>query len=106
VIDEDAGQLLADRLVDEQRGDGAVDAAREAADHALAADLRADSLDLLLDHGRRGPGRDRAGDPVEEVLQDIAMPWGVCTTSGGTGRRRAALGRLERGDRRSPRSRR
>jgi hypothetical protein len=33
VVDEDAGELVADRLVDEQRGDGGVDAARERADH-------------------------------------------------------------------------
>ena len=37
VVDEDAGELVADRLVDEQRGDGRVDAAREPADDALAA---------------------------------------------------------------------
>ena len=29
VVDEDARELVADRLVDEQRGDGGVDAARE-----------------------------------------------------------------------------
>jgi hypothetical protein len=33
VIDEHAGQLVADRLVDQHRRDGAVDAARQAADH-------------------------------------------------------------------------
>ena len=37
VVDEDAGELVADRLVDEQRGDGRVDAAGERAEHALAA---------------------------------------------------------------------
>ena len=58
VIDEDAGQLIADRAVHEQRGDGAVDAAGETAEHLLVADLGADQLDLLLDH--RG-GRPRAG---------------------------------------------
>ena len=56
VVDEDAGQLIADRAVHEQRRDGAVDAAREAAEHLLVADLGADALDLLLDHRSGGPG--------------------------------------------------
>ena len=63
VVDEDAGELVADRLVDEQRRDRAVDAAREAAEHALGADARADPLDLLLDHRGRRPRRGDAGDP-------------------------------------------
>ena len=36
VVDEDARELVADRLVHEQRGDGGVDAAGERAEHALA----------------------------------------------------------------------
>ena len=36
VVDEDAGELVADRLVDEQRRDGRVDAARERAQHPRA----------------------------------------------------------------------
>ena len=43
-VDEDAGELVADRLVHEQGGDRRIDAAREAADHA----------------GRRPPARARA----------------------------------------------
>ena len=39
VVDEDADQLIAERLVHEQRGDGAVDAAGEAAEHPLTANL-------------------------------------------------------------------
>ena len=35
------------------------------------ADLRADALDLLLDHGGGRPRRRRAGDVVEEVLQQL-----------------------------------
>ena len=71
VVDEDARQLVADRLVHEQRSDGGVDAAGERAEHALAADLGADALDLLLDHGRRRPDGRGAGDLVEEVLQHV-----------------------------------
>ena len=37
VIDEDAGELLADRLVDEHGGDGGIDAARQPADHPVEA---------------------------------------------------------------------
>ncbi len=51
VIDEDAGQLLADRLVDEQRRDRGVDAAGEPADHPALADL---GLDLRRP-ARRSP---------------------------------------------------
>ncbi len=60
VIDEDAGQLVADGAVHEQRRDGAVDAAGEAAEHLLVADLGADALDLLLDHRGGGPRAGRA----------------------------------------------
>ena len=42
VVDEDAGELLADGAVDERRGGRRVDAAGEAADHAAVADLGAD----------------------------------------------------------------
>ena len=42
VIDEDADELIADRLVDQDRRDGGIDAARKPAEHAALADLRAD----------------------------------------------------------------
>ena len=71
VVDEDAGELVADGLVDQQRGDRGVDAAREPADDAVAPDLGADPLDLLLDHGSGRPRGRRAGNVVEEVLQQV-----------------------------------
>ena len=71
MVDEDARQLVADRLVDEQRGDRRVDAARECAEHALRADGCPDALDLLLDDGGGRPRRRGAGDLVEEVLEDV-----------------------------------
>ena len=55
VIDEHAGELLADRLVDQHRRDRRIDAAREAADHPALADLRADLLDRLVLEGAHGP---------------------------------------------------
>ena len=88
VVDEDAGELVADRLVHEQRRDRRVDAAGEPADHALRADLRPDPLDLLLDHRRRGPRGRRAGDVVEEVLQHRPGRAACARPRGGTGRRR------------------
>ena len=100
VVDEDAGQLVADRLVDEQRRDRRVDPAGERAEHALATDLRADPLDLLLDHRRRRPGRPRSGDAVEEVLQDVLAVRGVHDLRVELDAVQAALGRLEPGDRR------
>ena len=71
VVDEDAGELVADRLVHEERGDGRVDAAGERAEHALRADRGADPRDLLLDDRGGRPRRRRARDLVEEVLEDL-----------------------------------
>ena len=71
VVDEDAGELVADRAVDEHRGDARVDAAGEAADDAPVADLRADARDLLLDDRRRRPGQVAAADVAEERLEDV-----------------------------------
>jgi hypothetical protein len=39
VVDEDAGQLVADRLMDQHGRNGGIDAAGQAADDALVADL-------------------------------------------------------------------
>ena len=71
MVDEHTRELVADGFVHEQCGHRRVDAAREPADHPAAPDLRADPLDLLLDHGRGCPRRRRARDLVEEVLQQV-----------------------------------
>ncbi len=55
VIDEHAGELVADRLVDQHRGDGGIDAAGQAADHPARADLGADLLDRFLAERAHGP---------------------------------------------------
>ena len=55
VIDEDAGEPVADRLMDQHRGDGGIDAAGEPADHPPLPDLRADRLDRLGAEGAHGP---------------------------------------------------
>ena len=62
VIDEDAGELLADRLVHQHRGDRRIDAARQAADHPPAAHLLADARDLRLAEAGHRPVAAAAGD--------------------------------------------
>ena len=49
VIDENAGELLADRLLEKNGADGAVDAAGHGEKHFLVADLSADRFDLFFD---------------------------------------------------------
>ena len=90
VVDEDADELVADRLVHEQRRDRRVHAARERAEHALVADLRPDPLHLLLDHGRGRPGR-RRRRRRRRGSSSAAPARGACARPrGGTARRRAA----------------
>ena len=99
VVDEDARELLADRLVHEQRRDGRVDAARQCAEHALAPDLRADACNLLLDHRGRRPAGRRLGDAVEEVLQHVHPVRRVHDLGMELDGVEATLGRLEGRDR-------
>ena len=70
VVDEHAGEPLADRLVDQHRRHRRVDAAREPADHPALADLGADLLDRLLLEGAHGPVALAAGDLAHEVAQE------------------------------------
>ncbi|MPL73681.1 hypothetical protein SDC9_19487 [bioreactor metagenome] len=76
VVDEDAGQVVADRLVDQHRRDRAVDAAREAADHLLVADLFADLGDRLFAIARHRPVAGEARKP-HEVLVELRALRGV-----------------------------
>ena len=77
VVDEDAGELIGDRLVNQHRGDGRIDAAGEAADHAAAADLRPDAGDGFVPEGLHGPVAGRADDPADEVAQQRRSVRGV-----------------------------
>ena len=73
VIDEDAGELVADRAVDQRRRDRRVHAAGESADDALVgADQLADPGDLGLDEVARRPVGRAAADLEEEVGEDLA----------------------------------
>ena len=70
-IDEDAGELVADRFMDQHRGDGGIHAARQAADHLALADLFADFLHHGGAEGVHVPFRLDAGDVQHEVLVDL-----------------------------------
>ena len=77
VVDEDAGQLVADRALDQGGGDRRVDAAGQPADRPLVADLAADRL-------RPAPRRccpwsslAAAGDVVQEALEHQLAVLGV-----------------------------
>ena len=102
VVDEDADELVADRLVHDRGRDGRVDAAGEAADHARRADLLADAGDLLGDDVAAVPVGGDAGGAVQEVLEhglaerrvlDLGVPLHAVELAGvarerGDGRRR------------------
>ena len=88
VVDEDAGQLVADGAVDERRRHARIDPAREAENHLLGADLRADAGDGLGDviaHHPVGPG---AADVEHEALEHRRAAGWCASLRGGTARRR------------------
>ena len=105
MVDEDAGQLVSDRLVDEQRGDRRVDAARQPAEHALRADLRADPLHLLVDDRGRVPRGVGPGHAEEEVLEHRLTVRRVDDLGVELHAVQAALAGFERGHRRRRRPR-
>ena len=71
VVDEHAGELVADRLVDEHGRDRRIDAARQAADHARLADLRANAGDLLVAEGGHRPVALEACDLEQEIGEKL-----------------------------------
>ena len=77
VVDEHAGELVADGALHERRRDRGVDAAGQPADRAPVADLGADLLDLLLDDVDHRPGRPAAGDVEQEVAEHLLAVLGV-----------------------------
>jgi len=82
VIDEDAGQPVTDRAVDQRRRDAGIDAAGQAADHpAVVADLAPDPRDGLVDERCHRPVA-RAPTTPNSQLPSSSAPRGVCTTSG------------------------
>ena len=70
VVDEHAGELVADRLVDERGGDRRIDAARQPEDDVLASHLRADGRHGLVHVVRHVPVLRAAADVVREARED------------------------------------
>ena len=90
VVDEDAGELVADRLVHEQRGDRRVDAARERAEDALASRPARGSARPAPRSPRRA-SRPAARRRRRRGSSSAAPGRAACARPrGGTGRRRGA----------------
>ena len=105
VVDEDAGELVADGLVHEEGGHRRVDAARERAEDAFVPDRGPDERDLLLDHRGRRPRRRHVRDLVQEVLEDLLAMRRVHDLGVELDAIQAPLAVLEGGDRRRRRGR-
>ncbi len=76
-VDEDTGQLVAHRLVDQRRRHRGVDPARQAADHRAVAHLGLDGFDGLFDDRQAGPRGPGVAHVVEEGFEDLHAPVGV-----------------------------
>ncbi len=72
VVDEHAGELVADGLVQQRRDHGGIDAARQAEDHLIVADLRLDLGNGLLDVVGHVPVAAAAADVAHEAREDLA----------------------------------
>ena len=77
VVDEHAGQLVADGAVDERGGHAGIDAARQAQDHLLVAHLGADGLHGFLDVVAHHPVGAGAADVEHEAIQHRPALHGV-----------------------------
>ena len=71
VIDEDAGELVADRLMDQHGRDRGIDAAGEAADHPPLPTWARIFFDRLLAEGAHGPVACEAGDLADEIAEQL-----------------------------------
>ncbi len=72
IVDENAGELVADGLVQQRRRDAGIHAAAQAENDLLLADLRADFLDGLVDVVAHRPAFAAAADAVDEIGNDLA----------------------------------
>ena len=71
MVDEDAGELLADRLMDQHGGDGRIHTAREAADHPVEADLLLDLVHHLGLEVRHRPVAPATADVAREISEQL-----------------------------------
>lgn len=77
VVDIHTGQLVADGFVDEHGNDRAVDAAGEATNDLLVANLLADFLDLGFAEAGHGPFARTATDFLNKILDQLRTVRGV-----------------------------
>src|SRR6516165_2174576 len=77
-VDKDAGQLVADRLVQQHRRDGGIDPAREAADDISIADLTTNFVDRLGAKPRHCPVAAAARKLMSEVAQQLGALGSMC----------------------------
>ena len=106
VVDEDAGELVADRLVDQHRRHRRIDAAGQAADHPALPDLGANRRAIAV--GAEAGHRPVARQPrhlVGEIAQQLRAVRRVRPPRGGTSGRSSGAARRRSARRaRSPRS--
>src|SRR5438093_839166 len=74
IVDEDADQFFFDRLINQRRSDGRIDAAAEATEHPAVSDLLADPVDRSLDKVLHSPGRLTTADAKDKVIEDFLAP--------------------------------
>ena len=71
VVDENAGELIADRLVQKRRHDRRIDAAAQAEHDFLVAHLLPDARAGFLDERAHRPIHRAVADVKDEVLEDL-----------------------------------
>jgi len=71
MINEDAGEILADRFLDQGRGHGRIDAAREGAENLLVPHFRPNFLDFILNERIALPTGGTTADVINEVLEHL-----------------------------------
>ena len=76
-IDKDTGELVADRLMQQNRRHRRINPARQDADHPTAANLGADLGDRLIAKRGHRPIAATTGDPVGEIAQQFGAVGGV-----------------------------
>ena len=82
VVDQDARELRADGLGQQRGDDRRIDAAGQAADHAVVADALANRGDRSRRRNRPAARCPRQPQTVVRKLPRILLPSGVCVTSG------------------------
>ena len=93
VIDEHARELIADRAMQQRADDGRIDAAGQAEQHAVAADLLAHARDRVGDDVAARPSALRSRRSRARSARAIARPASCASLRDGTARRRSGATR-------------